>query len=219
MENKRLKVKGVFLDLDGTIVDSRRAYLEAVKAALVSTGRKTVNINVVTEIPKRIEQNLPIDDLLKDVDVKKFLHEYLKAYYHATVEKTRPMPNISETLKKLSEKAKLALITMRHVPKEDVIEELKRFGLAEYFQVVVTALDVRHPKPSPEGLLQCTKKLGIQSHECVVVGDSVMDIRLGKVAGTRTVAVLSGIFSLEELKNEKPDLILENVNKLVDFLE
>jgi phosphoglycolate phosphatase-like HAD superfamily hydrolase len=55
--------------------------------------------------------------------------------------------------------------------------------------------------------------------ECVVVGDSVADIKAGKNAGIKTVAVLSGIFSREELESEKPDLIIENVNKLPDFLE
>ena len=55
--------------------------------------------------------------------------------------------------------------------------------------------------------------------ECVVVGDSVADIKAGKTAGIKTVAVLSGIFSREELESEKPDLILKSVNKLPDFLE
>ena len=63
------------------------------------------------------------------------------------------------------------------------------------------------------------KTTGIETCECVVVGDSVADIKAGKAAGAITVAVLSGIFSREELEREKPDLILENVNKLPDFLE
>jgi phosphoglycolate phosphatase-like HAD superfamily hydrolase len=53
----------------------------------------------------------------------------------------------------------------------------------------------------------------------VVVGDSVVDIRAGKNAGAKTVAVLSGIFSREELEKEKPDLILESVKELPDFIE
>jgi phosphoglycolate phosphatase-like HAD superfamily hydrolase len=53
----------------------------------------------------------------------------------------------------------------------------------------------------------------------VTVGDSVIDIRAGKKAGAKTAAVLSGIFSLDELERENPDLILENVNKLPAFLK
>jgi len=129
------------------------------------------------------------------------------------------MPKISDTLKKLSEKAKLALTTMRYVPKEKVIAELEKFGLAKYFQYIITALDTHDPKPSPEALTKCARQLGVQTHECLVVGDSVADIRAGKNAGAKTVAVLSGIFSREELQREKPDLILENVKELPDFLE
>jgi phosphoglycolate phosphatase-like HAD superfamily hydrolase len=51
------------------------------------------------------------------------------------------------------------------------------------------------------------------------VGDSVADVKAGKNAGAKTVAVLSGIFSHKELEREKPDLILENINQLPDFLE
>jgi len=94
-----------------------------------------------------------------------------------------------------------------------------KFGLAKYFQYVITALGTRNPKPSPEALIKCVKYLDVQMCDCVVVGDSVSDIKAGKAAGAKTVAVLSGIFSLEELKREKPDLIVENVNQLLDFIE
>jgi len=219
MEKPMLKVKGILLDLDGTIVDSKEAYLEAVKTAFKMTGQRMVDAKIVTEIPKRLEQNLPIKDLLKGIDVQKFLDIYFVAYYQATSVKARPIPKISDTLKKLSEKAKLALTTMRYVPKEKVASELEKFGLAKYFQYIITALDTHDPKPSPEALIKCAKQLNIQICECMVVGDSVADIKAGKNAGAKTVAVLSGIFSREELESEKPDLILESVNKLPDFLE
>jgi HAD superfamily hydrolase (TIGR01509 family) len=213
------KVKVILLDLDGTIVDSRDAYKEAVKTAFTAFGQNFGAAEVATEIPRRLEQNLPINDLVKGIDARKFLDLYLNAYYKATATKTKPMPKIDVTLRKLSEKAALALITMRYVPKENVIKELENFGLAKYFQHVITALDTHTPKPSPEALIKCARKFGVEPHECLVVGDSVADIKAGKNAGAKTVAVLSGIFSREELEREKPDLILENVNQLPDFLE
>jgi phosphoglycolate phosphatase len=218
MEKPKLKVKGIILDLDGTIVDSREAYLEAVKAAFAAIGQ-TVDIKIATEIPRRLEQNLSINNMIKGVDAQKFLDAYLKSYYKVTAIKTKPMPNVSETLKKLSRKAKLALTTMRYVPREKVIKELEKFGLAKYFKLVVTALDTYHPKPSPEALIMCAKHLGIQISECAVVGDSIADVRAGRNVGAKTVAVLSGIFTREELEMEQPNLILKSVNELPDFLE
>lgn len=219
MEKIKLKVKGILLDLDGTIVDSRKAYLEAAKAAFAAIGRKTVDTKIAMEVPRRLEQNLSISNIIKGRDSQKFLDVYLKAYYQVTSLKAKPMPNVSETLKKLSQKTKLALITMRYVPKEKVIKELQKFGLAEYFQLVITALDTQYPKPSPEALIKCAKRLGIQVSQCAVVGDSVADTRAGKTAGMKTIAVLSGIFTKEELEKEKPDLILKSINELPDFLE
>ncbi|MGQ9506649.1 MAG: HAD family hydrolase [Candidatus Bathycorpusculaceae bacterium] len=220
MAKTKLEVKVILLDLDGTLVDSKEAYKEAVQTAFAALGQNFVSAEVATEIPKRLEQNLPINDLLRGgVDTKKFLDVYLNAYYKATVTKSKPMPKIEDTLEKLSKKAALALITMRYVPKENVIKELENFGLAKYFTHVITALDTHTPKPSPEALIKCARKFGVQPHECLVVGDSVADIKAGKNAGAKTVAVLSGIFSRKELEREKPDLILESVNQLPCFLE
>ncbi|NWF86474.1 HAD family hydrolase [Candidatus Bathyarchaeota archaeon] len=219
MKNGKLKVKGILLDLDGTIVDSKEAYKEAITTALRKMGQQIVEEKMVTEIPKRLELNLPIEEILTDIDVQKFLSIYLNAYYQATAVKAKVLPNISETLRKLSEKAKLALITMRYVSKETVINELEKSGIAKYFQSIITALDTNAPKPSPEALIKCAMQLDVEMSDCVVVGDSVADIRAGKNAGIKTVAVLSGIFSRKELEREKPDLILESVNYLPDFIE
>lgn len=113
-----LKVEGIFLDLDGTIVNSKKAYLEAAKIAFKTIGKKMTDAKIVTEIPKRLEQNLPISDLLKGGNAHEFLDIYLKTYYQVTLVKAKPLPRISETLKRLSEKAKLSLITMRYVPQK-----------------------------------------------------------------------------------------------------
>jgi phosphoglycolate phosphatase/pyrophosphatase PpaX len=214
-----LKVKGILIDLDGTIVDSKQAYAEAAKIAFETMGQETFDTKLVTEIPKRLEQNLSVNDILNGIDPQKFLDTYRKAYYQITGAKTMLIPNIASTIRKLSEKTILALITMRYVPKKQIIEELEKFGLAKYFQYITTALETRNPKPSPEALIKCAKNFGIQTHECIIVGDSIADIKAGKAAGAKTVAVLSGIFSREELKREHPDLILENINQLPDFLE
>ncbi len=219
MKNMKLHVKGIILDLDGTLVDSRQAYLEAARIAFSAVGQQTVSIKMVIEIPRRFEQGIPLDDLLPGVDVKKFRRIYLKSFYQAVAVMAKPLPDIANSLKKLSEKAKLALTTRRKVPNKVVIEQLKEFGLERYFQAVVTACDKFSPKPSPDALIECSRKLGVKTSECAVVGDSIVDLEAGRRAGAKTVAVLSGIFSCYELKKEKPDLILASVRELPDFLE
>ena len=72
MNREKLEVKGILLDLDGTIVDSREAYLEAAKTAFATLGKELPERRVALEIPKRLEQGLPITDLV-GTDVQSFL--------------------------------------------------------------------------------------------------------------------------------------------------
>lgn len=218
METEKLDVEAVLLDLDGTLVDSREAYLDAVKTAFLAFNVKTFDVTLVKEIPRRLEQKLPLDDLLQGLDVKKFLDTYLKAYYRVTATKTKPIHGAAAALEVLSSKAKLALITMRHVPKKAVLEELESMGLLKFCDFVVTALDTENAKPSPEAILKCAERFDVERCKCAVVGDSVSDIKAGKAAGAKTVGVLSGLFSREELEKEKPDLILESVCELPLFV-
>ncbi|HLN89901.1 MAG TPA: HAD family hydrolase [Candidatus Binatia bacterium] len=213
-----MKAKGIFLDLDGTIVDSTGAYVEAARIASKAIGKKPLQTKIALEIPKRLEQGLSISDITEG-DTKKFLHVFLKAYYSSTESKTRLFPNVSATLESLSEKSKLALITMRHVPNQVIYKELDYFGVAKYFTHIVTAMDTSKPKPSPEALVLCAEALDLEMGDCMIAGDSVNDVRAGKAAGTRTVALLSGLFQREELIKERPDLILPNLNTLPEIIE
>ncbi len=218
MNQKRWKAKGIFLDLDGTLVDSSGAYIEAARIAFQVTRKKMPETKILLEIPKRLEQHIPIDDLTNG-DTKEFMKVYLKAYYSVTEAKTTLMPNVSATLKSLSGKAKLALITMRHCPNQVIVKELDYFGIAKYFTHIVTAMDTAKPKPSPEALIQCVEKLDLEMCDCIIAGDSVNDVRAGKSAGARTVALLSGLYLRDELAKECPDLILPNVSLLPEFIE
>lgn len=217
MNQKKITVRGVLFDLDGTIVDSKQAYFEAARVAFNTLGLKPPEMQKALEIPRRLERGMPISDLTNS-DVDKFLDVYLKTYYSVTKFRSKPIPGIQDTLRLLSTKAKLALITMRFVQKTSVVNELQQFGIARYFAYVVTALDTLKPKPSPEALIKTVEAIDVNLCDCVFVGDSVTDIQAGKAAGAFTVAVLSGLFSGDELAGEKPDLILKDATQLPVFL-
>jgi HAD superfamily hydrolase (TIGR01509 family) len=218
MINKKLRVKGVLFDLDGTLVDSKPAYFEAARLAFNELGLKPLSKEEAIEIPKRLEKNMPLH-----INDKKwpstFLKVYLNSYYSISGSKTKLISNVSQTLDSLSKTMKLAIVTMRSTPKESLIAELEKLGIASYFDSIVTALDTLKPKPSPEALLKCIDILNLDKIDCIIVGDSINDVRAGKAAGIKTIAVLSGIFSLQELIKENPSLILQNINYLPDFIE
>lgn len=225
MVPRKLRVKALLIDLDGTIVDSSEALKEAGRAGFAAIGLDDVNDEkIAREVARRLEQDLPIDDLFaefhlsEDVE-ERFLPAYLNAYYSAVITKSKPFPRVKETLQSLSRNFKLALITLRYADREQVIDELTHLGIKKHFQVVVTALDVDKPKPSPDALLSAASKLNTPITQCAIVGDSIVDVQAGETAGAKTVAVLTGLFGQEELKQQRPDLVIKDINSLPGFLE
>ncbi|MFB3889413.1 MAG: HAD family hydrolase [Candidatus Bathyarchaeia archaeon] len=218
MTETKLKARGILFDLDGTILDTREAYLQAAKQAFVITGQAPPDDATMLTIPKRLEQKQSVTGIIRH-DTQRFLDAFLGIFYRSVQTKTKPFPNVAATLEELSRKAKLAVITMRFMPKEEIASELEQFDLAKYFSHIVTAMDTRKPKPSPEALIKAVKSMDLQMCECVIVGDSVSDIHAGKAAGAATVAVLSGLYTHEELALACPDLILRDVTELPKFIE
>lgn len=214
----KLKVKGVLFDLDGTLVDSKPAYKEAARLTFDKFGLVPSRDDYAIEIPRRLEKNLPLY-IEGEKCPSYFLKVYLDSYYSISERKTKLISNVSKTLNLLSKTMKFGIVTMRSMPKDSIIKELKRFGIANYFDTIITALDTLKPKPSPESLLKCIDMLNLHETDCVIVGDSINDVRAGKAAGIKTIAVLSGIFSFQELLKENPNLILQNINHLLNYIE
>jgi len=223
-KRKRLRVKALLIDLDGTLVDSTEAYREAGRAGFAALGLDRDDDEIAFEVARRLEQDLPIDDLFARFHVaqgveERFLPAYLEAYYLNVQIKSKLFPKAKETLKTLSKNFSLALITSRYVLREQVVEELRRLKLMKHFRTVVTTLDVKKPKPFPDAFLKAAERLRVKIQECAIVGDSIVDIQGGKAAGAKTIAVVSGLFSREELEKQKPDLIIRDINSLPDFLQ
>jgi HAD superfamily hydrolase (TIGR01509 family) len=114
---------------------------------------------------------------------------------------------------------KIGLVTSTPAQRMTVkMVPLRNAGLVDLLEVIVTADDVRHKKPSAEPLIQCSQKLGIPLEKCVYVGDTRVDIRAGKAADMGTVGVLTGFDDYDALKNEMPDAIIDNIAQLSEIL-
>ncbi|MGD1994002.1 MAG: HAD-IA family hydrolase [Anaerolineae bacterium] len=83
---------------------------------------------------------------------------------------------------------------------------------------LVTRDDVDQVKPHPEHLTAALRRLGVPAERALMVGDHPMDIKAGRVIGTRTVAVLTGYSPRERFLPEQPDLTLNKIEELQEHL-
>lgn len=124
---------------------------------------------------------------------------------------------VPEMLKNLRQQGvKLALVTTRS--KKDVLAILNKFSLDILFDVVITRDDVSVGKPSPEPILLALKRLSVSPGEAVVIGDMPTDIEAGKRAGSKTVALMTGLFN-ESLLEAAPDLAINSILEVPKVLE
>ncbi|QEE43748.1 HAD-IA family hydrolase (plasmid) [Rhizobium sp. WL3] len=69
-------------------------------------------------------------------------------------------------------------------PREKIVQTLELSGLAPYFGAAFySSFDLDSFKPDPGLFLHAAQKVGFQPHECVVVEDSQVGLRVAKAAG------------------------------------
>jgi phosphoglycolate phosphatase-like HAD superfamily hydrolase len=83
---------------------------------------------------------------------------------------------------------------------------------------IITREDGFLLKPSPDAILECLRRMDVSADHAITVGDSPLDIRAGKTAGSLTIGVLSGIGSQAQLEAEAPTAIVKHVSQLLSLL-
>lgn len=122
------------------------------------------------------------------------------------------VPGVATMLRRLSGSYPMAVVSARD--ELSTVTFLRRSGLRPYFRSVVTALSAPRTKPFPDPILLAARELGVPPESCLMVGDTTVDIRAGRLAGAQTVGVLCGFGQEVELVRLGADLILPNTADL-----
>ena len=188
MERTADSPRAVLFDLDGTLIDTYRLYLESYRRALAPRlGYAPTDEEIVARRPSA---------------ERGFLAEWIGAGRVAECHAAM-----------LEHYAALHGALGAGMYAWEITEAGLELGR---FDVVVTEDDVRAPKPDPEGVLAAVRALGVAPGAAVYVGDSAGDLRAGRAAGTRVAAALWPKDApgererfLDEVRALEPDWTLE----------
>ena len=129
-----------------------------------------------------------------------------------------PLDGVEEILDLLHSRGyKLALVTNAS---DDTLKIAKKeLKALKKFDAIVTRSMVKRIKPYPESVLKAIKKLKKDPKACVMIGDFPQDIKAGKAAGIKTIAILgdTGKYTENTIKQLNPDIILKSIHELVDI--
>jgi phosphoglycolate phosphatase len=177
----------IVFDLDGTLVDSRRDLAESANALLEACGCPTqsettigrmVGDGAATLVARAFAAGgcpAPADALAR----------FLGIYEARLLQCTRPYPEIESVLAALEPRLPIAVLTNK--PLASTRRILDGLRLARFFPPeLVFGGDGPFPrKPDPAGLRLLCERVGVAPGATLMVGDSVVDWRTARAAGTR----------------------------------
>jgi putative hydrolase of the HAD superfamily len=141
---------------------------------------------------------------------------------HAAEAELEKVPFVDEVLEQLKRKYKLAIVTNTSVSREeDIRKALKRVQLVEYFDIIVTSVDIGHEKPEEEIFCVALKRLDIKPEQAIMVGNRIKtDILGANRLGIRTVHFKWNDRYSEKIESplEKPDYTINSIRELLDIL-
>ncbi|MCK6615195.1 MAG: HAD-IA family hydrolase [Ignavibacteriaceae bacterium] len=214
----RISPKLVVFDLDGTLTDSSTTIYKSTHRTFRELG---MNHTIEkTQLDARIGAHFQeiFDDLHIDVgNVEDFIHIY-KGFYFDYLPETSLYEGAEEILHHLKKRScKTALLTTKAQDQAEKI--LHSFKLDGYFDLIMGRRPGMAVKPSPEPLQYIMRELLVAPQDTLMVGDSELDIRCGKNAGTHTAAVTYGYRTEELLRKEQPDFLVTRLSELKEIIK
>jgi N-acetyl-D-muramate 6-phosphate phosphatase len=209
-------VDGTLSDTDDMFVNKTVGYLRPVRFLLpnqdtLGAARRFV---MWAEAPGNLLMGLPdrfgLDHALAS------LAEWFNRHRPLPKSNFLIVPGVKDMLTQLKGHYPMAVVSARN--ENTTLRFLDQFELRPYFDVFVTALTVRHTKPYPDPIFYAASKMGVKPENCLMIGDTTVDIRAGKAAGAQTVGVLCGFGQEPELRRKGANEILENTAELADVL-
>lgn len=205
----RWKIRCVIYDCDGVLFDSIEANMRLYNDLCTLVGRdplkqeetKYVHTHTVYEaihfiFGKENDLEKRALELIKQIDLREYI-VYLKME-----------PYLLHILNLLKANGIMrAINTNRTTSMKHIME---RFNLWPFFDMVVTALDVKNPKPHPESIEKIIEAFKLKREETLFVGDSEVDQQTAASSGIKFVA-----YKNREIKS---DAYIEDHLDLLDFI-
>lgn len=192
--------KALLCDIDGTLVQSNWLHAEAWRQAFAAMDMELELEALRKQIGKGGNELIPVFvPWWKRPQVEEPLKSFRKfVFQHGLREQVEALPRVRDLLERVRQAGiKIGVATSSE--KDDLEVLLEKAGIADLIDEQITSSDADRAKPHPDIFAAALKKLGVEANECLALGDTPYDAESAGKAGIRTIGVMTGGWSREDL--------------------
>jgi phosphoglycolate phosphatase len=221
---KTFQPKLIMIDVDGTLVDSVPDLAYCIdemmqKLGMQKWGETKVRHWVGNGIPKLVERALTGE--LEGRSIKEVFDIaypiFLDLYEDNTAQRSYLYDGVREGLDYLkSQRYQLGCVTNKS--EQFTHPLLKALGIFNDFKIIISGDTLPKRKPDPMPLLYCAERFNLKPEECLMLGDSVSDVKAARAAGFDIICMSYGYNHGNDIADENPDLVIDSMSQLSDHL-
>ena len=210
--------RAILFDIDGTLVDSNDAHVEAWQRAFAREGYSFTRREIHAQIGKGGDNLLPsllpgVFEILAKID-----RAQGDIYRRDFLPRVEPFDGAVEALKALAERGHAIVLasSASRIEVDHYVELLDADGL---LSGTTSKDDVASSKPCPDIFVSALEHTGYPSENAVVVGDTPFDVIAARRASIEAIAVLSGGFEEHELglTDRSPSINVAELRPIIDL--
>ena len=220
-----LPVKAVLFDLDGTLLDTAPDLVAAANAMLGELVLPELDAERIKNfigggIASLVKRTLAAS-LANEPDaqlIERAMPLYEKHYAEVMLNQTRPFPGVVEGLQAMRVQG-LHLACVTNKAERFTRPLLGATGLLDFFELLVCGDSLPKKKPDPLPLLHACKHFGVEPHEVLLIGDSLLDIHAARAAGCHIFCVPYGYSRGRNVRELDCDAIVATLRDAANLLQ
>lgn len=186
-------IKAIITDFDGTLVDTFDANLRAYQEAFHTVGIQLTQERYRKCFGYRFDRFMSAMGIFDDNVIAKICELKKEAYlkYFKYLRPNTSLIELISSFRAMGGKTAIASTARR----ENLMNAVNHLGIADAFDLIYAAQDVKNGKPSPEIYLNAMGALGVKPEEVMIFEDSPVGFESAKASGARYIPVTEHWFT------------------------
>jgi phosphoglycolate phosphatase len=213
--------KLILFDYDGTLVDSAKIIVKGIKTAFLRCGfpeppAEQVKAGIGQKLVDSISTYLPEHETY---DPNIIVSEYKRWYEEIIAEglEFEPLfPGVYKLVKSLKEDGWLLGIATNKSSRS-LYRGIEHHKIKDFFDIILTS-DKFSPKPKPDMAISALNSLQVKNSHVIMIGDTIYDMEMGRLAGLQTIGVTWGYNSKDSLEVAGANYLADTVEQLQSLL-